>query len=55
VLGVAGVLMRRQATLRFAGAGGLESAVGGVLGLLGPILICGIGALLLSGTLLTSP
>ena len=55
MLGIASVLMRRQATLRFAGAGGLESAVGGALGLLGPILICGIGALLLSGTLLTSP
>ena len=59
LLGIASVLTRRQATLRFAGPGGGEgggqAVVVGVLALVGPILICAIGALLLSGALLTSP
>jgi hypothetical protein len=47
-LGVASVLAHHQVTARFAGGRGMET----FLGLLGPILITAIGAMLLSGALL---
>jgi nickel/cobalt transporter (NicO) family protein len=48
LLGIASVLAHRQIAGRFAG----RARLGGLLALLGPILIAGIGALLFAGALL---